>query len=81
MSDLIDDLSALEAEARAALDAAPDTAAIEAVRIEFLGRKGRLTGLLRGLKDVPLERRAAVGEAANRLKELLRDARATTPGP
>src|SRR5512140_2708568 len=71
MPDLIDELHGLEAEAMRALDGAADARHLETVRVEFLGRKGRLTGVLRGLKDVPLGERAAVGEAANRLKERL----------
>ncbi|RLA85592.1 MAG: phenylalanine--tRNA ligase subunit alpha, partial [Deltaproteobacteria bacterium] len=36
-----------------------------------LGRKGRLTQLLRSLKDIPPEDRPRLGEASNRLKSLL----------
>lgn len=71
MPDLMEELKALEAEARAALERAADAAALEAVRVEYLGRKGRLTSVLRGLKELPLDRRAAAGDAANRLKETL----------
>ncbi len=48
--------------------AAPD---LEAVRIELLGRKGEVTGLLRGLKDVADADRPAAGAALNRLKQEL----------
>lgn len=44
---------------------------LEALRVHYLGRKGALTAVLRGLKEVPLERRPAVGELANQIKDLL----------
>jgi phenylalanyl-tRNA synthetase alpha chain len=51
-------------EARAA--ATPD--ALNDLRVRVLGRKGDLTGVLRGLKDLPPEARVEVGQEANRLK-------------
>ena len=44
---------------------------VEQLRVEVLGRKGTLTGLLRGLKDVPAEERPKRGEALNRLRGFL----------
>ncbi len=37
-------------------------------RVRVLGRKGRLTAILRGLKDLPAESRAEVGQLANVIK-------------
>jgi len=37
-------------------------------KIRFLGRKGELTSILRGLKDLPPEERGAVGQLANVIK-------------
>jgi phenylalanyl-tRNA synthetase alpha chain len=65
------DLPALESEALSALDAAPDEAAVEQWRVGFLGRKGRLTAVLRGLRDLPDDERGAAGAAANQLKSNL----------
>jgi phenylalanyl-tRNA synthetase alpha chain len=58
----------LRAEAERALAAAPDLVALDAWRIEYLGRKGRLTAVLRGLAGLPVEQRRDVGAAANALK-------------
>jgi phenylalanyl-tRNA synthetase alpha chain len=82
MPDLLKELDALRAEAAAELDRAADDAALEAFRVAWLGRKaGRVTAVLRGLKNVPIEARAAIGEAANRLKdELLEQFEARTAG-
>lgn len=46
---------------------------IEEVRVETLGRSGRLTSLLRGLKDLPAEERPRAGEQLNRLRRLFEE--------
>ncbi|MGH7770178.1 MAG: phenylalanine--tRNA ligase subunit alpha [Candidatus Binatia bacterium] len=46
---------------------------VERLRVEVLGRKGTLTSLLRGLKDVPAEERPKRGEALNRLRGFLEE--------
>ncbi|NIM06932.1 MAG: phenylalanine--tRNA ligase subunit alpha [Armatimonadetes bacterium] len=48
--------------------AAKDLKALEKLRVEFLGRQGRVTGLLRGLGQLPAEERPATGAAANRAR-------------
>jgi len=63
----------LRADGAAAVAAAADAAALEQVRVSLLGRKGAVTGLLRGLKDVSEEDRPAAGAALNRLKEELNE--------
>lgn len=64
----LDDLSHA---ARRELEAAADDAALEAWRVAYLGRKGRLTQVLRSLGALPLAERRRAGAAANRLKEEL----------
>src|SRR4051812_22021268 len=66
-----DDLAALEAETAAALAAAADLRAWDAVRVGTLGKSGRLTGLLKGLGQVPAEQRKERGASLNRLKQAL----------
>ncbi len=68
MQEAIDRLGS-EGLSRIAQADTPD--ALESVRVGLLGRKGELTGLLRGLKDVPADERPAVGAALNRVKESL----------
>ena len=53
---MIDRIEQLEQEARAAVDAAADTDALEDVRIRYLGRKAELPNLLRGVAQLPPER-------------------------
>jgi phenylalanyl-tRNA synthetase alpha chain len=62
------DLVELGAMARAEVDAASDDAALEAWRVTYLGRKGQLTLVLRGLGELPEDERRRVGAEANRLK-------------
>ena len=44
---------------------------IEALRVEFLGKKGKVTDLMQGLRDVPAESRRDVGIAINNLKQYI----------
>ncbi|MGR8919837.1 MAG: phenylalanine--tRNA ligase subunit alpha [Gammaproteobacteria bacterium] len=57
------------AEAEAALANAASLAVLDELRIEYLGKKGRLTGLLKGLGKLPPEERPAAGQAVNAAKE------------
>jgi phenylalanyl-tRNA synthetase alpha chain len=59
-SNAIDELSLLS-----------DLKEIEAWRVRYLGKKGTLTQILRGLAALPLEERKAVGAAANEVKDAL----------
>jgi len=43
-------------------------AELEKFRIKYLGRKGKLTVVLRSLKDLPISQRKKVGQETNRLK-------------
>jgi phenylalanyl-tRNA synthetase alpha chain len=47
---------------------------LEFLRIKYLGRKGALTGILRGLAQLDPESRRRVGREANRAKEALEEA-------
>ena len=68
-SNPIDALNALEAEAIAAAESAPDSDALETVRVTYLGRsEGRISAILRGLGQLPAEDRPAVGQRANQVK-------------
>jgi phenylalanyl-tRNA synthetase alpha chain len=63
------DLGALEAEARDAIAAAPSLPALRELRARYLGRKGSVSALLRGIGQLAPERRSAVGEAVNAAKQ------------
>jgi phenylalanyl-tRNA synthetase alpha chain len=68
---MLDSLDSLRDEILARIEKSGREAEIEQIRVEALGRKGRLTQLLRGLKDLPLDQRPAAGEQLNVLRQLL----------
>ena len=63
-----DDIPNLLSEATKAADAAASSAALDAVRVEWLGKSGRVTELLKGLGKLPADQRKARGAALNELK-------------
>ena len=68
LAQLTSDLDALRGRAIAAADAAPDTAALDALEVEVLGKKGELTAILRGIGGLPVEDRPKVGAVANEVR-------------
>ena len=46
---------------------------IEQLRVEVLGRKGKLTLLLRGLADLPVEERPQAGQELNQLRRVVKE--------
>ena len=50
---MLERIEQLRDEARAAIEAAPDAAALEEVRVRYLGRKAELTTILRGIAELP----------------------------
>ena len=63
----------VKAEALAELGAAESAEQIDALRVAYLGRRGRLTQILRGLADVVPDERRRLGAAANGAKRLLEE--------
>jgi len=55
--------------ARAAIAASQDLAALDQVRVAFLGKKGELTTQLKELGSLPKDERPAAGEAINKAKQ------------
>jgi phenylalanyl-tRNA synthetase alpha chain len=68
MDQQVDDL---RAEAEAALDRAADLGALAEWKSQYLGDKGALTGLLRGIGQLPKEARPAAGQRINAAKRAL----------
>ena len=72
MAELDDKLAALNdivADAKAAIDAAEHNTQLEAVRIEYLGKKGKITAYLKQLGDVSVEQRPVIGKSVNLAKQ------------
>jgi phenylalanyl-tRNA synthetase alpha chain len=68
---LLERIESLRAEAAGAIAAAADASELEDLRVRFLGRKSELTGILRGIAELPAEQRGPVGAAANAAREEL----------
>ena len=62
------ELHALRDETLAAAQAATDTATLEAMELDVLGKKGLLTAVLRGIGGLPAEDRPKVGAIANEVR-------------
>ena len=60
---MIDRIEELKQAARHAIEGAGSEAALEEIRVEYLGRKGRVTELLSNLGAVPAPERPAIGQA------------------
>mgnify|MGYP002138514019 CR=1 FL=1 len=64
-----DKIEQLRAEILGACTAAADMAALEAVRVGALGKKGSVTGLMKDLSALPPEDRKAFGQRVNTLRD------------
>jgi phenylalanyl-tRNA synthetase alpha chain len=69
-----DDLDRIHRQAASELASASDAQALEAFRTRWLGRKGELSGLLRGVKDLPVDARRDFGARANEVRAALQTA-------
>lgn len=67
----LDSLNKLEEEASAGIEAAAGLDDLEQLRLSLLGKKGRLTLLLKDLKSVEPEQRKDLGAKLNQLKQQL----------
>jgi len=68
---MVEKVKAIHAQAEAAIAAAPDDAALEELRVGYLGRKAELTAILRGIADLPADERGPVGKAGNETRQAL----------
>ena len=68
------DIESLRTSALASVEAAASTAELEELRVQLLGKKGAVTGLLKGLGALSPEERPAAGAEINQLKEVIGEA-------
>jgi phenylalanyl-tRNA synthetase alpha chain len=71
---IIDELESLQASALERISGAADLAELDVVRVDVLGKKGSLTGVLRGLGALSAEERPAVGKVSNEVRAALEQA-------
>ncbi|PJK11289.1 phenylalanine--tRNA ligase subunit alpha [Lysobacteraceae bacterium NML08-0793] len=65
------EIHTLQSEALAAIDAAAELDALEALRVSLLGKSGSLTAQLKTLGSLPPEARKSAGEAINRARDAI----------
>lgn len=68
---MLKELEAIHADALAAVTEIADTEGLEAFRIGYLGRKGRLTLAAAGMKDLAKEDKPAAGKALNEVRNAI----------
>ena len=59
------DLAKLTADAQQEINAADSLEALDQVRVNYLGKKGKLTSLLKTLGQLPADERKAAGQDIN----------------
>jgi phenylalanyl-tRNA synthetase alpha chain len=62
---MLERIEQIKDEATAAIASAPDAAAVEELRVRYLGRKSALTGILRGIGELDPAERGPVGQRGN----------------
>ena len=65
----MENLDALVAKALEAVQQAADVPALEQIRVQYLGKKGELTQVMKTLGNIPAEERPKVGAMVNAAKE------------
>lgn len=67
------ELEQIAKQAELSIAAAEKLSTLDDLRVEYLGKKGRLTGLLKGLGKLTAEERPAAGAKINDVKQSLQD--------
>lgn len=68
------ELQTLAGQAQQAITAAADLAALDQIRVHYLGKKGELTGYMKQLKDLPPAERPRLGQQVNEAKQAVQQA-------
>ncbi len=67
------DLESLLNNASSSISQSNDMAALDSVRVAYLGKKGELTAQLKNLGQLPASERPAAGQAINQVKQQIQD--------
>ncbi len=67
-------LQVINAEALESLEKVKDIKGLEEIRVSFLGKKGKLTGILKGMGSLSAEERPIMGQMANEVRNNLEEA-------
>ena len=66
-----EEIAKIKENAIAQIAEAKDLVELNEKRVKYLGKKGELTALLRGMKDLSAEERPIIGNLVNAIKEEL----------
>jgi phenylalanyl-tRNA synthetase alpha chain len=77
---MLERIEEIRGEAATAIRAAGSSAALEELRVRYLGRKAELTTILRGIAELPAGERGVVGGAANKARKELEALLETSAG-
>lgn len=66
-------LEAIRQRALSGIQAATDLKNLETIRVEMLGKKGELTALLKGMRDLSEEERPKMGQLVNEVRQVMED--------
>ncbi len=68
---MLDKLSQVKEEALKQLDSVKELQSLNDIRVNFLGKKGELTALLKGMKDLSADEKPVFGQKVNEARELI----------
>ncbi len=68
-----DTLQSIKVEAEKKIETAGDQEGLEEIRVSILGKKGALTQILKGMKDLSPEERPKVGQQVNEVRAFLEE--------
>jgi phenylalanyl-tRNA synthetase alpha chain len=71
---MIQQLESLQSEALEGIDSAPAEEPLREIEVKYLGKKGALTAILKGMGRLSAEERPTVGALANQVREALKGA-------
>lgn len=67
-------LEQMRVKAQQVIESVTDLKGLEEIRVAYLGKKGELTGVLRGMKDLSAEERPVIGQVANEVRARIESA-------
>jgi phenylalanyl-tRNA synthetase alpha chain len=73
LSELQEQLQNLQAEATGAISSCDNLEDLEKLRVEYLGKKGQLPQILRGMGQLSAEERPAIGAVSNQVKDIIQN--------
>jgi len=69
-----DKLDVIQKEALESIEKANSSSSLEEIRVKYLGKKGQLTQILRGMGKLAPEERPVVGQLANQVRQTIESA-------